>query len=64
MNGEVTFGTVSAAVVTIFDAPLMTAKGRKAIVAWLRRQADFLAKHPQELSRRYTARYRYEKETA
>lgn len=49
----------SAAIVTIKEADKMTAKGRKAIAAWLRRQAAFLEKHGNEYSARFTARYLY-----
>ena len=49
----------SAAIVTIRSADKMTAKGRKAIAAWLRRQAAFLVKHGPEFSGRFTARYMY-----
>lgn len=49
----------SAAIVTIHDAPNMTTKGRRAIVAWLRRQAGFLENNSKQLSKRFTARYIY-----
>ena len=50
----------SAAIVTIFGAPHMTTRGRKAVVAWRRRQAEFLEAHAEQLSNtRYTARYLY-----
>lgn len=49
----------SAATITIHDAAKMTAKGRKAIAAWMRRQAGFLEKHAKELSPRFRARYLY-----
>jgi hypothetical protein len=49
----------SAVILTIKDAPDMTAKGRRQIAAWLRRQAGFLEKHAKELAPRYTARYLY-----
>lgn len=51
--------TKSAAVLTIFDAPNMSEKGRKDIAAWLRRQAGFLLKNNKELAKRFTARYLY-----
>lgn len=51
--------TKSAAIVTIKEADRMSAKGRKAVAAWLRRQADFLEKHGKEYSTRFTARYLY-----
>jgi len=49
----------SAATLTIHDAALMTPRGRKDVVKWLRRQAGFLSKYHAELSSRYTARYLY-----
>jgi hypothetical protein len=47
----------SAAILTIKDAPQMSAKGRKQIAAWLRRQAQFLEGHGPEFANRFTARY-------
>ena len=59
-QGAVSFmKTKSASILTIFDAPNMTVKGRKAIAAWLRRQAGFLEKHGSELGPRFRARYLY-----
>lgn len=49
----------SAAVVTIKDAAKMSASGRKAVAAWLRKQASFLLSHPKQLPSRFTARYLY-----
>lgn len=49
----------SAAIVIVKDAPKMTKRGRKAIAAWLRRQASFLEKHGNDFSGRFTARYLY-----
>lgn len=50
----------SAAILTIKGAGRMSPKGRKAIVAWLRRQASFLAQHSKDYSTgRFTARYLY-----
>lgn len=49
----------SAAVLTIYDAQLMTERGKKEIAAWLRRQANFLMKHNKELDKRFRARYLY-----
>ena len=49
----------SAAILTIHKAPEMSKRGRKAIANWLRRQADFLEHHADELSKRFTARYIY-----
>lgn len=47
----------SAAIITVRDADNMTTKGRKAIAAWMRQQADFLEQHGKEFSKRFTARY-------
>lgn len=49
----------SAAIVTIKDASRMNKRGRKAIAAWLRRQATFLEAYGPQLSTRFTARYLY-----
>ena len=49
----------SAAVMTVFDAARMTKRGRKAVAAWLRRQAGFLDAHGADFSGRFTARYLY-----
>jgi hypothetical protein len=49
----------SAAILTIFDAAKMSAKGRRQIAAWLKRQAAFLEKHAKELAPRFRARYLY-----
>jgi FixJ family two-component response regulator len=49
----------SAATVTIHRANDMTKKGRKAVAAWLRRQAEFLEQHGDQLAQRFTARYLY-----
>lgn len=49
----------SAAVLTVFDAPKFTKKGRKNVAAWLRRQAAFIESHNAELSKRFRARYLY-----
>lgn len=49
----------TAAIVTVFRAPDMSSKGRRRIVAWLRRQADVLEQEADKLARRYTARYLY-----
>lgn len=49
----------SAAIITIKDAANMSPKGRKAIAAWMRRQAEFLEKHAKELSPTFRARYLY-----
>jgi hypothetical protein len=51
---------VSAAIVTIKDAPEMSKRGRKLVAKWLRQQADFLEKEGDNLSKRFTARYLYE----
>jgi len=49
----------SQAIITIYDAPKMSKKGRKAIADWMRRQARFLEHHSGELSSRFRARYMY-----
>jgi hypothetical protein len=51
--------TKTAASLVIHDAANMHRKGRKAIANWLRRQAGFLDKHADQLSKRYRASYRY-----
>lgn len=52
----------SAAIVTIKDASEMTEEGKKDIARWLRRQANFLVNHADQLASRYTARYIYNDE--
>lgn len=49
--------TQSAAIVTIRQANTMTKKGRTAIAAWLRRQAQFLEEDGDQFASRFTARY-------
>ena len=49
----------SAAILTVKDAPRMTQEGRKAIAAWLRKQAGFIETHGTELATRFRARYLY-----
>lgn len=49
----------SAAILTIHDAANMSAKGRRDVVAWLKRQAGFLETHSKQLAKRFTARYIY-----
>lgn len=50
----------SAAVLTVYAAPDMTAKGRRQIAAWLKRQADMLVKEGKNYApKRFTARYLY-----
>ena len=51
--------TKSAVIITIHDSANMTTKGRKRIVAWMRRQAGFLEKFHEELGKTYVARWRY-----
>lgn len=51
--------TKSAAIVTIYDAPSMTKRGRNKIAEWLERQAGFLRANSKQLSKRFTARYLY-----
>ena len=49
----------TAAMLTIVDAPRMTAKGRRAIAAWLLKQGFFLVAYGQEYATRFTAHYQY-----
>lgn len=49
----------SAAVLTVFGAGRMTAKGRRDIAGWLREHAKFLLKHGAEYSERFRGRYLY-----
>lgn len=50
----------SAAVLSIFDAPRMTARGRRDIAAWLRRHASWLVKRGAGYTNgRFTGRYLY-----
>lgn len=51
--------TKSAAVLTVFDAPRFSKKGRKAIAEWLKRQAGFILNNSEQLSKRFSARYLY-----
>lgn len=48
----------TAAIVTIFNAPQMSKRGRNQIAAWLERQASLLRKNAKQLTNgRFTARY-------
>jgi hypothetical protein len=49
-----------AAIVTVFDAPDMTKRGRKRIAMWLRKQAEFLEHEGHVYAKRFTARYLYD----
>jgi hypothetical protein len=49
----------SAAILTVKRADAMTKRGRKAIAAWLRRQATFLERHGAEFAGLFRARYLY-----
>lgn len=49
----------SAAILTVKDAPKMSATGKKAIANWLRRQATMLEREGKHYSARFTARYLY-----
>jgi len=49
----------SAAILTIKCAADMTPRGRKAIAAWLRQQADHLQQDGAVYGPRFTARYLY-----
>lgn len=48
-----------AAILTVFDAPNMTKRGRKQIAAWSREQAELLEQYGQGRAKRFTARYLY-----
>lgn len=49
----------TAVVLTIRMAPKMTERGKRDIAAWMRRQANFLTKHADQMANRFTARYIY-----
>lgn len=49
----------AAAVLTVRDAGNMTAQGRRAIAAWLRRNARFLEEHGKDWDKDFVARYLY-----
>lgn len=49
----------SAAVFTIFDAPMMTERGRKLIAIWLKQCADNLVKEGSKYAKVFRARYMY-----
>lgn len=49
----------SAAVLTIREAGNFTPRGRRAIVRWIRKQADFLSKWGKHYDKRFIARYLY-----
>lgn len=49
----------SVAVFTVFEASLMTEKGRKDIADWLRHCAKTLVKEGTNYAKRFTARYMY-----
>lgn len=49
----------SAAIVTIYRADEMTARGRRQIAAWLRRHAEMLTSEGKNYSKRFTGRYLY-----
>lgn len=46
-----------AARLTVFDASMMTKRGRKRIANWMRKQADAIEQFGTEYSKRFTARY-------
>lgn len=48
-----------AAILTIFDAPSMTKRGRRRIAMWLRKQAEFVEHEGHVYAKRFTARYLY-----
>lgn len=49
----------TAAVLTVYDAPKMTKKGREQIGRWLLRQADAIILNNKAMANRWTARYLY-----
>lgn len=49
----------TAAVLTVYDAAKMSAKGRRDIIRWLERQAETIRDEHQILAKRWTARYLY-----
>ena len=50
----------SAAIVTLRRVPAMSAKGRRQIAAWLRRQAEMLVAEGKDYTEStFTARYLY-----
>ena len=52
-----------AASMIVYDADLMSLKGRKEVAKWMRRQAYLLEKYGKDLSGSYRARYMYSKRT-
>ena len=51
--------TKAAAILTIHRAAEMTPSGRRAILKWLEKQADFFRQYHKKLSPRFRARYLY-----
>lgn len=51
----------SAVILTVFDISDMTTAGRRAIIKWIRSQADNIEQYHKDpgFSKRYTARYIY-----
>ena len=47
----------TAVILTVFDAPNFSSKGKKAITKWLLGQIVVLTKYNKELAKRYTTRY-------
>lgn len=52
--------TKTAAVLTVYDAAKMSAKGRRDIIRWLERQTETIKNEHQSLAKRWTARYLYQ----
>jgi hypothetical protein len=52
-------GEKVAAKVTIHRGADMTKRGKRQIANWLRRQADFLESHGDQMANRFTASWRY-----
>jgi len=54
----------NAAFISVYNVPGMSAKGLRGVVSWLRRQADYMQKHPHKFSNTtYEAAYDYQPDT-
>ena len=52
----------TAAILTIIDAANFSARGKKSVAAWLRRQANRLERSNKKMTKRYRARYIYQED--
>lgn len=52
----------TAAVLTLNDPANYSAKGKKSILAWLKRQERYFSKNSKKMSKRYRAHYIYQEE--